>query len=276
MDRQQHISEFLRTRRERLTPKQAGLTRASGRRRTAGLRREEVALLAGISVHYYAKMERGNLDGVSRQVLESLITALQLAGDEAHHLRALAAPQAEAITPTAIGSLRPSLQRLLECITEIPAWFLDDQLTWHGGNALANVIHRNFLDNTMNKRNIARYVLTDPNAKKHYLDWSKVADVNAAFLRGSLAKYPHDRKLADLVAELSAASEEFRERWIRHDVCSHRVGRLRWWLVEVGELNVGLENFPVAAEPGLTLHTATPEPGSPTEERLRQLAARLS
>ncbi|MQY28861.1 helix-turn-helix domain-containing protein [Nocardia aurantia] len=274
MDNRSEIREFLRSRRARITPEQANLPIHGTNRRVPGLRREEVALLAGVSVDYYVKLERGNLSGVSDEVLSSIAGALQLDEAEHAHLFDLAhaanARPAPRRRPAAV-QIRPSLQRFLDAIAT-PAWVRNERMDFLAANELGRALYSDILASPIRPANTARFVFLDPAAREHYPEWADVAADIVAVLRGSAGRSPHNRALMDLIGELATRSDEFRTRWAAHNVRFHRTGRKRLHHRIVGELELTYEALELPADPGLTLFAYTAEPGTPSAERLRLLA----
>jgi transcriptional regulator with XRE-family HTH domain len=268
------IREFLATRRARLSPAQAGLPTFGRTRRVAGLRREEVALLAGISVEYYTRLERGNARGVSDDVLESVSGALQL--DEAEHAHLLdlvrtANMERPPRKPSTPVQVRPSIRRLVDAMSEIPAFVSNGRLDILYANPLLEALYSEHFRDAARPVNAARFLFLDPRARTFFPDWdTNVRDVVAA-LRGEAGRNPYDRGLSDLVGMLSTRSEEFRVHWARHDVRFHRSGTKRVRHPLVGELTLAYERLELPADPGLAMVTYSAEPGSPSEERLAEL-----
>ncbi|MFJ3394817.1 helix-turn-helix transcriptional regulator [Leifsonia aquatica] len=276
MDNQLEVREFLASRRARLTPEQAGII-GGGRRRVAGLRREEVAMLAGMSVDYYAKMERGNLSGVSPEVLDSLARALQLDEAEIAHLHDLAraaAPgsRARPRSRSAGSTVRPALQRLLDAI-DAPAYIANQRKDFLATNSLGAAVFAPILDDPSNQRNNARFTFLNPASRIYYPDWEKGADSIVASLRVAAGQNPHDKALTDLIGELVTRSDTFRMRWAHHDVRFHRSGTKRIHHPEVGDLELDYEALDLPADRDLVLFVCAPEPGSPSEERIRLLGS---
>jgi transcriptional regulator with XRE-family HTH domain len=275
MDNADDIREFLATRRARLSPERAGLPTYGRTRRVPGLRREEVALLAGISVEYYTRLERGNARGVSDDVLQAVSRALQLDEAEHEHLVDLgrtantARPPRKPATPTQV---RPSIRRLVDAMSEIPAFVSNGRLDILYANALAEALYSELFRDPARPVNTARFMFLDPRARAFYPDWdTNMCDAVAA-LHGELGRNPYDRGLSDLVGLLSTRSEEFRMQWARHDVRFHRSGSKRMLHPLVGELTLSYERLELPADPGLAIVTYSAEPGSRSEERLRELA----
>lgn len=224
------VREFLSTRRARITPRQAGLPFHGGNRRVAGLRREEVALLAGMSVDYYVRLERGNLGGASDSVLEALAHALRLDEAERTHLYDLArAATPSGRRPTATSSrIRPTIMRLLDSMPEVPAYVRNARFDVLAANTLGRALYAPVFDSPLFARrgpvNTARFMFLDPASRDFWSDWDKGADDAVAFLRTETGRSPHDRLLTDLVGELTTRSDDFARRWARHDVKFHRRG----------------------------------------------------
>ncbi|MFB6780572.1 helix-turn-helix transcriptional regulator [Streptomyces sp. NPDC056352] len=280
MDNHQEVREFLTSRRAKITPEQAGLP-SGARRRVPGLRRSEVAALADMSVEYYAKLERGNLAGVSPAVLEAVARALRLDDAERAHLLHLAqaADGSDALTrprrrrPARQWTPHPSLQWTLDAITAGPAFVRNGRMDILAANALARAFYCDVYATAHNQANLARFTFLDPVSRPFYPDWDLAADVTVAILRTEAGRNPHDKDLHDLVGELSTRSDEFRTRWGAHNVRHHGTGTKRFHHHAVGDLTLAFEGLEMAAEPGLTLTIYTAEPGSPSEEGLRLLAS---
>ena len=277
MDNRNEVREFLATRRARLAPNQVGLPVLGGTRRVAGLRREEVALLAGVSVEYYTRLERGSLRGVSESVLEALVRALQLDDTERAHLFDLAraanstASMVRTRRSPSPGQIRPSVHRVLDAITA-PAWIRNARSDVLALNPLGRALYAPVLDSPVRPANTARFLFLDPSSSDFYIDWEQTATELVGVLRAEAGRNPHDRSLSNLVGELSTRSEEFRVRWAHHDVRQHRAGAKRLHHPIVGDLDLTYEALELAADPGLGLVVYTAEPGSPTQDALTLLA----
>jgi len=280
VDNREEVREFLTSRRAKVTPEQAGLP-AGSRRRVPGLRRSEVAALADMSVEYYAKLERGNLAGVSPAVLEALARALQLDDAERAHLLNLAqaADGSDALTRPrrrrSKDQWKPhrSLQWTLDAITAGPAFVRNGRMDILAANPLARAFYADVYAAPGNQANLARFNFLDPASRRFYPDWDAFADVAVAILRTEAGRNPHDKDLHDLVGELCTRSDEFRTRWGAHNVRHHGTGTKRFHHQAVGDLTLAFEGLEMAAEPGLTLTIYTAEPGSPSEEGLHLLAS---
>ena len=275
MSNASEVREFLTSRRAKITPQRAGLPIYGRQRRVSGLRREEVALLAGISVEYYTRLERGNARGVSDDVLEAVSRALQLDEAEHAHLLDLARtanaerPPRRAATPQRV---RPSIQRIVDAMSEIPAFVHNGRLDILYANGVAAALYSEQFQDPIRPPNSARFLFLDPRARSFYVDWESVARDIVATLRATAGRNPYDRALSDLVGLLSTRSEEFRARWASHDVRFHRSGTKRFHHPLVGDLTLAYESLELPADASLTLVTYSAEPGSPSEAALLELA----
>lgn len=269
------IREFLATRRARLLPGQAGLPTFGRARRVQGLRREEVALLAGISVEYYTRLERGNAHGVSDDVLESVSRALQL--DEAEHAHLIdlvrtANTELPPRRPATPVQVRPSVRRLVDAMTGIPAFVGNGRLDILYANPLLEALYSELFRDPARPVNSARFMFLDPRARTFFPDWDTNMRDSVAALRGEAGRNPYDRALSDLVGMLSTRSEEFRVAWASHDVRYHRSGTKRVRHPLVGEITLSYERLELPADPGLAIVSYSAEPGSPSESALKELA----
>jgi transcriptional regulator with XRE-family HTH domain len=275
VDAANELSEFLAGRRARVTPEQAGL-RSYGRRQVAGLRREEVASLAGVSVEYYKRLERGNAAGVSDPVLEALADALQLDDAERAHLfdlaRAASPLPPRRVRRTSPQKVRPVVQRIVDSIGA-PATLSNLRADYLTANALGGALYAPLFESTEQPPNSARFTFLDPVAQQFFTDWEKAARDLVATLRAEAGRNPHDRALTDLVGELSMRSEPFRKWWAAHDVRHHQTGRKRLHHPVVGDLELDYEVMELAADSGLRLAVFSPEPGSRSAEALDLLAS---
>lgn len=275
MDNKTEIRDFLATRRARITPGQAGLPDFGGSRRVPGLRREEVAMLAGVSVDYYVRLERGNLGGVSESVLESLVRALHLDETERAHLFDLARTANASVGSRrrpAASRVRPGVLRLLDSIST-PAWVRNGRMDIIAANQMGRALYSQIFESPLTPANTARFCFLDPRAVDFWPEWEKLASETVASLRSEAGKNPYDRALTDLVGELSTRSEEFRVRWAAHDVHQHRSGVKRLQHPVVGFMELSYEAMELVTDEGLTLLVYNAEPGSPAEERLALLAS---
>jgi len=275
IDLRTQIREFLSSRRARLTPDQAGLPAYGGNRRVSGLRREEVAMLAGVSVDYYVRMERGSLAGASDSVLDALATALQLDDAEREHLFSLAR-QSNTHTPRSrrtATSVRPVIQQILDAVTDAPAWVRNGRHDILAMNQLARALYAPVLAEPRRPANTTRFVYLNPAAQDFFVDYDKIARDSAAMLRLEAGRNPHDQDLIALVGELSTQSESFRQRWASQDVRFHRSGAKRLRHPIVGQLDLNFESLEMPSEPGLYLNIYTAAAGTPTADALKLLAS---
>ncbi|MGN7797616.1 helix-turn-helix transcriptional regulator [Leifsonia sp. 22587] len=279
MDNRAEVREFLMSRRAKVTPEQAGLTAGSGRR-VQGLRRSEVAMLADVSVEYYARLERGAISGVSAAVLDAVARALQLDDTERAHLFDLARA-ADGIPlsgrprrrTSRDPAARPSLHWALEAFTDGIAVVRNAQSDVLAFNALGRAFYAPLIGDGGRTPNLARFQFLDPASRDFYPDWDLFADMCVAVMRAEAGRDPHNRGLQDLVGELSTRSDTFRRLWGAHDVRTHGAGTKRFRHPVVGEVTLAYEELAITAEPGHVLLLYTAEPGSPSAERLRLLAS---
>jgi transcriptional regulator with XRE-family HTH domain len=277
MDNGNEIRDFLVSRRARITPEQAGLPAYGGNRRVAGLRREEVALLAGVSIDYYVRLERGRAPGASESVLDGIARALHLDEAERAHLfdlaRAAGAPAAaRAPRRPAAQQVRPSVRRILDSMTTTPAYVRNARLDILAANRLAAALFAPILTGPAQPANTARFLFLDPAAPAFYPDWERQAQDVVAMLRTEAGHTPHDKALSNLIGELSTRSEHFRTWWAAHNVRFHRTGTKRFHHPVVGDLTLTFEALDLAADSGLRISAYSAEPGTPSDDALRLLA----
>jgi transcriptional regulator with XRE-family HTH domain len=276
VETKQEIQEFLTSRRAAVTPEQAGLP-TYGARRVPGLRREEVAVLAGVSVPYYTRLERGDLSGVSEGVLEALAGALKLNDAERAHLFDLA----RAVHPTgapkrrraAKPRVRPDVQWTLDAISGAAAYVGNDRLDILATNELGRALFSELYATPTRPANFARFCFLDPRAEVFYPDWDGAARTTAEILRAAAGRDPHDRELSDLIGELATQSQEFRTHWAAHNVRFHASAAKVFNHPVVGELSLSFNRMDIAADQGLTLFVYAAEPGSRSEEALNLLGS---
>jgi transcriptional regulator with XRE-family HTH domain len=281
VDNRADIRDFLATRRARLTPEQVGLPAGGGRRRVSGLRREEVAVLAGVSIEWYTRLEKGHIGGVSDDVLAAVARALRLDEEETAYLLDLAraaSPKGPARRRRAVD-VPPGVQWLLDSMTLSAAFVTNGRLDMVAANPLGRALYAAMLHGptvgTGGAGNLSRYAFFDPASRTFYADWDAAAESTVALLRAEAGRYPNDRALRELVGELSTLSTEFRTRWAAHNVRLHHGGLKRFQHHAVGPLE--LTYYPLVLPTSLhTAHTLTSyvaEPGSDSEERLKVLAS---
>ena len=268
------LREFLTTRRAKVTPEQVGLPVYGARRRVSGLRREEAALLAGISVEYYTRLERGNVGEVSDSVLEGVVHALQLDEAERDHLFRLvrtAATRRPARGAPTRKRVRPTIQRMLD-LMPTPAYLRNGRFDILAANQLGRALYSPLYEHSATP-NSARFVFLSTAAAEFFLDFDKTQDDAVAFLRAEAGRNPYDRELQDLIGELSTRSEAFRQRWAAHNVRYHRTGVKRLHHPLVGDLTLDFEAFELAGDPGQRLNVYTAAPNSAAAEALALLAS---
>jgi transcriptional regulator with XRE-family HTH domain len=278
VDNRTEVRQFLTTRRAKITPDQAGVPLYGQRRRVPGLRREEVAQLAGLSTDYYTRLEKGNLRGASDSVLDGIARALQLDDAERAHLldlarTARASPGREPRRRAQAQQVRPSVQHMLDAMTAAAAFVRNGRLDILAINPLGRAFYTPLYDAAAQPVNLARYCFLDPSAEDFYPDWENAADTTVAILRTEAGRDPYNRALTDLVGELATRSDAFRTRWAAHDVRLHHTGAKRFHHPVVGDLTVGFNATELPADPGLTLTVYTAEPGSESADKLALLAS---
>jgi transcriptional regulator with XRE-family HTH domain len=273
VDNRSEMRDFLTSRRARLTLEQVGLHDYASARRVKGLRREEVALLSGVSVDYYTRLERGTASGVSDSVLDSVCRALQLNEAERAHLYDLARATSRVRRPASRNRVRPTVQRMLDAMTTAPAYVRNGSFDVLAHNRLAEALLPYLTTGDGRTPNTARYLFLDPASHDFYVEWQTVARDLVASLRSEAGRTPYDRGVTDLVGELSTLSEPFRAWWAAHDVRLHRSATKLMHHPLFGDIQVSGEALAISADPDLTMIVYTAEPGSPSAEALSFLAS---
>jgi transcriptional regulator with XRE-family HTH domain len=274
MTSKDEVREFLISRRARVTTEKAGLPDFGGERRVPGLRREEVAMLAGVSLDYYNRLERGNIRGASDSVLNAIARALQLDDAEREHLFHLAqgAPLATAAPPhSGEAAVRSSVQRVLDNMA-VPAIVTNAQQDIIAANPLGRALYAPHFD-TAGQPNVARFVFLDSRAPAFYADWPLARRMTAAMLRLEAGRDPMNEQLTALIGELSTRSPQFRAEWAQHDVHEHRTGQKVFNHPEVGPVLLTFDAFDLPGEPELSIITYSAEPGTTDADRLALLAS---
>ncbi|MFJ4027540.1 helix-turn-helix transcriptional regulator [Paenarthrobacter sp. NPDC089989] len=277
MDNKPEVREFLTSRRAKVEPKDVGLP-AGTNRRVEGLRRSEVATLAGVSIEYYTKLERGAISGASPEILHAIARALQLDDAERAHLFNLARAASPAARPprrrsSKVWTPHPSLQWTLDAVTAGPAFVRNGRMDLLAANALGRAFYKDAYDMRAQPPNIARFTFLNERAYAFYPDWDSFAEITASILRTEAGRDPHNKELHDLIGELSTRSEEFRRLWGKHDVRHHGTGFKTFRHSVVGEMTLAYEGMEMEAEHGLTLTIYAAEPGSTSAERMGLLAS---
>ena len=273
MDLRSEARDFLSSRRARVTPDQVGLPAWGENRRVKGLRREEVALLAGVSLEYYVRLERGNLAGASDAVLDAVASAFLFDDAERAHLFDLARA-ATSRTPRAVprGLVRPAVHWLLDSMTDTAAYVRNARMDVLASNALGRALYAPVFE-MPGRPNVARFLFLDPRGAEFFAEWEKVAAEAAALLRTLAAEFPYDKGLTQLVGELSTRSEVFRTLWATHNVRQHFTGVKRFHHPVAGDLTLTYESMAPTADPGLRLNAYVAEPGTGSAERFGLLAS---
>lgn len=275
MDNRGEVRDFLVTRRARISPADVGLRDDGTQRRVPGLRRREVADLSGVSIEYYTRLERGNIKGVSAEVLDAVARALLLTDAERGYLYDLARAQGTSRRRAARRPqrVRPEVQATLDAFTGGPAFVRNGRMDVLAANLLGRAVYTQVFEDPVTPPNLARYVFLDPRAHDFYDDWGRAADDNVAILRAHAGRDPHDADLAALVGTLSTRSEEFRARWAAHDVKAHYTGRKYFHHAIVGDLYLTYQELDLFAEHGLSILVYTPQPDTGTDRALQLLAS---
>ncbi|MFJ6632718.1 helix-turn-helix transcriptional regulator [Streptomyces sp. NPDC091376] len=270
------LSDFLRSRRARVAPEQAGVTPGASRR-VPGLRREEVALLAGLSADYYIRLERGRAANASEEVLEAVARALRLDDVERAHLFNLARPQsvARASKPAVPRRVRPGAYALLEALRDTPAMILDGRMDVLALNRMARAIYVDFEIMPVRERNMARFIFLDPAARELFIDWDMAARMVVTGLHLYAGRHPNDPRLTELLDQLSAVDEDFHRWWAAHDVEEFAHGTRHYRHPLLGEVTLNYESLIFPGDPDQWLFVSTAEPGSPSSTALRTLAGRI-
>jgi transcriptional regulator with XRE-family HTH domain len=275
MGQSAEFGKFLKAMRSRLSPEDIGAGSTSGARRVPGLRREEVARLAGVSTDYYVRLEQGRNIHPSRTVLDSVSRALRLSSSEHAHMMDLlencaAAPRAGGQPAQAV---RPALRHLLEAVGDVPAMVLGRRSDVLAGNRLAFLLFADFPVLPAAERNLTRWLILDPSARELFRDWKTVAAEAAGALRLDVGRHPNDPQANQLVGELAVNSEHFRQWWAGHRVASRSAGTVRLRHRAVGDLELNFENLVLPDDPDQTLRVYSARPGSPSSDALALLGS---
>ncbi|GAB2889259.1 helix-turn-helix transcriptional regulator [Streptomyces deserti] len=265
------LGRFLRARRTQTSPESAGLTPGSGTRRTPGLRREELATLAGVSIDYYARLERGKETRPSPEVVDALARALHLGDDEHQHLRELAARAARYAPeppPAPPRTVRPHIKLLLETMRPNPAYVVSrslDLLAWNPGGL---ALYAGIDDWPVKQRNLARYLFLHPAARTVFTDWDNQIRGCVARLRALAGTDPDAPDLAALVGELVLKSPDFAGLWERYEVKGRKYATKSFHHPQVGDITLGFQAMHLEGTPGQRLGVYTAEPGTPDHDAM--------
>ncbi|MFJ9909029.1 helix-turn-helix transcriptional regulator [Streptomyces sp. NPDC101152] len=277
MSTESDIRAFLASRRAKITPQQAGLPAFGSNRRVPGLRREEVALLAGVSIDYYVRLERGHLGGASEEVLDSVANALQLDDAERAHLHDLARAAAKRPVRRARrprGPLPDSVLRVLNSMSDCPAFIRNGRLDILATNPLGRALYSPLYSNGAHEPvNIARFQFLDPAGRDFFPEWEQSVHTTVSLLRTEAGRAPGDSGLTNLIGELVTRSEEFRTAWAQHNVRLHHTGRKAFRHPVIGEISLDFDAMELPAQPGLTLTAYSAPAGTPEHDKLQLLAA---
>jgi transcriptional regulator with XRE-family HTH domain len=275
MGQSAEFGKFLKAMRSRLTPEDAGAGPTSGARRVPGLRREEVARLAGVSTDYYVRLEQGRNIHPSRTVLEAVSRALRLDSSEHAHMMDLLENCANnpRTGGPAVQSVRPALRHLLEAVGDVPAMVLGRRSDVLAGNRMAFLLFTDFPALPVAERNLTRWLILDPAARTLFRDWKTVAAEAAGALRLDVGRHPNDPQSNQLVGELAVHSEHFRHWWAGHRVATPSAGIVRLHHPAVGDLELNFENLVLPDDPDQTLRVYSARPGSPSSDALALLGS---
>jgi transcriptional regulator with XRE-family HTH domain len=285
VERKEEIRDFLISRRAKIVPEQAGFPNYGELRRVPGLRREEVAQLAGVSTDYYTRLERGNIRGVSDSVLDAVASALQLNEAERMHLMDLAktanTPSRRAVRRPPQQRVRPGVLRLLDGMTGVVAIVQNGRADVLAANVLGRALYGPVLQSATalgpegpgQLPNQARYLFLDQGAGDFYPDWPAIAATTVAMLRLESGRNSHDRALNELIGELTTRSSLFAGLWAGHDVRVHTTGTKRFHHPVAGDVSLQFETLELPGDEGQVLFTFTAEPGSASENALAFLAS---
>ncbi|MCT9623657.1 helix-turn-helix domain-containing protein [Pseudarthrobacter equi] len=275
MGQSAEFGKFLKAMRSRLTPEDAGAGPTTGARRVPGLRREEVARLAGVSTDYYVRLEQGRNIHPSRTVLDAVSRALRLDSSEHAHMMDLlenCAANPRATGPAAQG-VRPGLRQLLEAVGDVPALLLGRRNDVLAGNRMAYLLFTDFPSLPAAERNLTRWLILDPAARELFRDWKTLAAEAAGALRLDVGRHPNDPQANQLVGELAVNSEQFRQWWAGHRVASRSAGIVRLHHPTVGDLELNFESLALPDDPDQVLRVYSAKPGSPSSDALALLGS---
>ena len=274
MGQSAEFGQFLRVMRARMQPEAMGLAVSSTARRVAGLRREEVAQLAGVSTDYYTRLEQGRQLRPSRGVVDAVARALQLdATERAHMLDLLHNCPSSSTSPAPVQRVRAGLWQLLDAIGDTPAVVLGRRTDVLSSNRMANLLFTDFSDLPVRERNLSRWIILEPDARELFRDWKTVAAETVAALRVDVGRHPNDPLANHLVGELAVTSEDFRQWWAGHHVTTRSAGTVRLHHGTVGDLELDFETLALPDDGDQSLRIYSAKPGSPSHDALRLLSS---
>jgi transcriptional regulator with XRE-family HTH domain len=274
MGQSAEFGQFLRVMRARMQPETVGLPTTSAARRVPGLRREEIAQLAGVSTDYYTRLEQGRQIRPSQAVVDAVARALALdATERAHMLDLLHNCPPSSRSPAPVQRVRPGLWQLLDAIGDTPALVLGRRTDVLSSNRMANLLFTFFSDLPVRQRNLTRWIILEPEARELFRDWKSVAAETVGALRVDVGRHPNDPQTSQLVGELAVTSEDFRQWWARHHVRMRPSGTVRLHHPTVGDLELEFETLVLPDDGDQTLRIYSAEPGSPSQDALRLLSS---
>ncbi|WP_028280283.1 helix-turn-helix transcriptional regulator [Arthrobacter sp. H5] len=274
MGQSAEFGQFLRIMRARMRPEGIDVALTAGTRRVPGMRREEIAHLAGVSTDYYTRLEQGRQMRPSQAVVDAVARALKLDATERAHMLDLlhnCAPSSK--SPAPVQRVRPGLRQLLETVTHSPALVLGRRTDILARNRMASLLFTDFAELPVRERNLARWIILDPAAMELFRDWKAVAAETVAALRVDVGRHPNDPQTNQLVGELAVTSEQFRQWWAGHRVTTRSFGSLRLHHPTVGELELDFESLALPDDSDQILRIFSAKPGSPSEDALRLLSS---
>lgn len=273
MGQSAEFGRFLKAMRARLSPEDAGVADV-GSRRVPGLRREEIAQLAGVSTDYYTRLEQGRHIHPSKAVLDSVARALRLnAGERAHMMDLLQTCAGAAKTPTPAQRVRPALRQLLDAVGDVPAMVLGRRTDVLATNRIAKLLFADFPAMDPAERNLTRWLILDQSARDLFRDWKTVAADATGALRVDVGRHPNDPQANQLVGELAVNSEHFRHWWAGHRVATRSAGTVRLHHSIVGDLELDFETLSLPDDPDQSLRVYSTKPGSPSSDALKLLSS---
>ena len=274
MGQSAEFGQFLRVMRARMRPEAAGLPTTSTARRVPGLRREEIAQLAGVSTDYYTRLEQGRQIRPSQAVVDAVARALQLdATERAHMLDLLHNCPPSSKSPAPVQRVRPGLWQLLDAIGDTPALVLGRRTDVLSSNRMANLLFTDFSDLPAGERNLSRWIILEPAARDLFRDWKAVAAETVGALRVDVGRHPNDPQANQLVGELAVTSDHFRQWWAGHHVRMRPSGTVRLHHRTVGDLELDFETLTLPEDGDQSLRIYSTKPGSPSHDALRLLSS---